>query len=249
MTREKGRLWVGVAAAMLYPLCALLGRRRVVRGERVPGSGGVLMVMNHVSHLDPCYDAVFVHSHRRVPHFLGKHSLWNVPVFGAILRGTDQIPVYRGTAEAQQSLRAAYQALADGKVVVIYPEGTITRDPDGWPMTARTGVARLALDHDGPVIPAARWGTREIYDHYRRKFRPLPRKTVVTSVGEPVDLSVYRDRPRDLALLREVTDLLMGEVKDLLADVRQEQAPEGFYASVRNEQQDTADRGDNRTED
>ena len=96
-------------------------------------------------------------------------------------------------------------------------------------MTSRTGVARLALEHDVPVLPAARWGTREVYDHYRKKFRPLPRKTVVTKVGPPVDLDAYRARPQNLALLREVTDVLMNEVKDLLADIREEQAPDGFY--------------------
>jgi len=234
VVREKGGFWVGVAAAIVHPMSAVLGRRRTVHGERLPRSGGTLLVMNHVSHLDPCYDAAFVHSHGRVPHLLGKHSLWNVPIMGAILRGTKQIPVYRGTTDAQQSLRAAHEALASGQLVLIYPEGTITRDPDGWPMTSRTGVARLALQHDGPVIPAARWGTREIYDGYSKKFRPLPRKTVETRLGEPVDLTAYRDQPQTLALLREVTDLLMGEVKDLLAEIRGEQAPEGFYASAKN---------------
>ncbi|MEU5696569.1 lysophospholipid acyltransferase family protein [Actinosynnema sp. NPDC020468] len=230
MAKEKGGFWVGFAAAIFYPTTALMARRRGEGGERIPRTGGALVVMNHVSHLDPVYDAVFTRRLGRVPHFLAKHSLWNVPVLGTVLRGAKQIPVYRGTADAQQSLRAAHDALEQGLIVVIYPEGTITRDPDGWPMTSRTGVARLALAHDVPVIPAARWGTRDLYDHYRKKFRPFPRKTVVTKVGEPVDLSSYRDRPQNIAVLREVTDLLMGEVKTLLADVRGEQAPDGFYA-------------------
>ncbi len=229
MAKEKGGFWVGLAAVAFYPSTALMTRRRIEGGERVPRTGGALVVMNHVSHLDPVYDAVFVHKQGRVPHFLAKHGLWNVPVLGSVLRGARQIPVYRGTADAQQSLRAAHEALEQGMLVIIYPEGTITRDPDGWPMASRTGVARLALEHDVPVVPAARWGTRDLYDHYRKKFRPFPRKTVVTKVGEPVDLSAYRGRPQNLALLREVTDLLMGEVKDLLADIRQEQAPDGFY--------------------
>ncbi|MFC5052745.1 lysophospholipid acyltransferase family protein [Saccharothrix xinjiangensis] len=229
MAKEKGGFWVGVAAVAFYPSTALMSRKRIQGGERVPRSGGTLVVMNHVSHLDPVYDAVFVHKQGRVPHFLAKHGLWNVPVLGSVLRGARQIPVYRGTADAQQSLRAAHEALEQGMLVIIYPEGTITKDPDGWPMTSRTGVARLALEHDVPVVPAARWGTRDVYDHYRKKFRPLPRKTVVTNVGEPVDLSAYREQPQSLAVLREVTDLLMGEVKDLLAEIRQEQAPDGFY--------------------
>ncbi|RKT57116.1 lysophospholipid acyltransferase family protein [Saccharothrix australiensis] len=230
MAKEKGGFWVGVAAAVFYPATALMARRRNEGAERIPKTGGALLVMNHVSHLDPVYDAVFTHKQGRVPHFLAKHSLWNVPVLGTVIKGARQIPVYRGTADAQQSLRAAHEALENGLVVVIYPEGTITRDPDGWPMGSRTGVARLALEHDVPVIPAARWGTRDVYDHYRKKFRPFPRKTVVTKVGEPVDLSAYRGRPQTLGLLREVTDVLMGEVKDLLADIRQEAAPDGFYS-------------------
>ncbi|GAA3866011.1 lysophospholipid acyltransferase family protein [Saccharothrix violaceirubra] len=230
MAKEKGGFWVGVAAAVFHPATALMARRRGTGVENIPRTGGALIVLNHVSHLDPVYDAVFVHKHGRVPRFLAKHSLWKVPVLGTVIKGAKQIPVYRGTADAQQSLRAAHEALEQGLVVVIYPEGTITRDPDGWPMASRTGVARLALDHDVPVIPAARWGTRDLYDHYRKRFRPFPRKTVVTKVGEPVDLSAYRDRPRNLALLREVTDLLMTEVKDLLADIRDEPAPEGFHA-------------------
>lgn len=230
MAKEKGGFWVGLAAAVFYPATALMARRRDEGAGRLPKTGGALIVMNHVSHLDPVYDAVFTHKQGRVPHFLAKHSLWNVPLLGAVVKGARQIPVYRGSSDAQQSLRAAHEALEAGLVVIIYPEGTITRDPDGWPMTSRTGVARLALQHDVPVLPAARWGTREVYDHYRKKFRPLPRKTVVMKVGAPIDLSAYRDRPQNLAVLREVTDVLMNEVKGLLAEIREEQAPDGFYA-------------------
>ncbi|MEV0680385.1 lysophospholipid acyltransferase family protein [Actinosynnema sp. NPDC050436] len=229
MGREKGGFWVGLAATVFYPSTALMARRRDEGAEHIPKTGGALVVMNHVSHLDPVYDAVFTHRQGRVPHFLAKHSLWKVPVLGTVIEGAKQIPVYRGTADARQSLRAAHDALDRGLVVVIYPEGTITRDPDGWPMASRTGVARLALEHDVPVVPAARWGTRDLYDHYRKRFRPFPRKTVVTKVGPPVDLSAYRAVPQSISVLREVTDVLMGEVKGLLADIRQETAPEGFY--------------------
>ena len=114
--------------------------------------------------------------------------------------------------------------------MVIYPEGTITRDPDGWPMHCRTGVARLALAADVPVVPVVHWGTREVLDGYNKRFRPLPRKPITVRCGEPVDLSAYRGRPVDAALLREVTDLIMGRVRDLLAEVRAEAAPQGSTA-------------------
>jgi 1-acyl-sn-glycerol-3-phosphate acyltransferase len=113
--------------------------------------------------------------------------------------------------------------------VIIYPEGTITRDPAGWPMHSRTGVARLALSSDVPVLPMVHWGTHKVFDRYQKKFRPLPRKDIVVHCGEPIDLSAYRGRPVDAVLLREVTDHLMGVVRDLLAEVREETAPAGFY--------------------
>ena len=92
-------------------------------------------------------------------------------------------------------------------------------------MYARTGVARLALENDVPVLPVARWGTREILDGYHRKFRPFPRHDVTTVVGEPVDLSAYRGKPATTQVLREVTDLLMAEVTKLVAQVRGETPP------------------------
>ncbi|TCP52050.1 1-acyl-sn-glycerol-3-phosphate acyltransferase [Tamaricihabitans halophyticus] len=230
--REKGGFWVGCAAVLFYPL-SWLGRR-IYRGtERIPRDGSALLVMNHVSHLDPAVDAVFVHRCKRVPRFMAKDSLFRIPIFGKILGGAGSIPVYRGTSDARASLRAAREALSDDKIVLIYPEGTISKDPEGWPMRARTGVARLALDTDAPVIPVARWGTNHIWNGYTKKFRPLPRKTMYHIVGEPVDLSAYRDQPQSNEVLREVTDLLMVRVRELLAEARAEEAPEEFYSPGR----------------
>jgi 1-acyl-sn-glycerol-3-phosphate acyltransferase len=227
--REKRGFWIGFAAVFVYPLGWLFGRARYEGREHLPASGGALFVANHISHLDPIYSALFVHTARRAPRFLAKHSLWRIPVLGTVLRGSQQIPVYRDSADAQQSLRDGTRALETGKVVVIYPEGTITRDPDGWPMYSRTGVARLALTADVPVLPAVHWGTREVLDRYNGRFRPLPRKPITVRCGPPVDLSAYRGRPIDAALLREVTDLLMVRVRELLAEVRGEPAPEDFF--------------------
>ena len=228
MARERGGFWIWFTAAFFYPLCRLLARRDNRNTERVPKQGAALLVMNHISHIDPVYDAVFVHRLRRTPHFLAKESLFRPFLVRQVMRGTGQIPVYRGTTDAKDSLRDADAALAQGKIVIIYPEGTITKEPDGWPMYARTGVARLALTNDVPVIPVARWGTRAILDGYHRKFRPFPRHDVVTVVGEPVDLTAYREKYREqptLPVLREVTDLLMAEVTGMVAAIRGETPP------------------------
>lgn len=223
--REKGGFWVGLAAAMFYPVTGL--GRRVYRGaERIPRTGPALLVLNHVSHMDPAVDAVFVHRQKRVPRFLAKESVATAPIFGKIFIGSGGIPVYRGTTAAGDSLRAAHQALREGKIVVIYPEGTITKDPDGWPKRSYTGAARLAIENDVPVIPIARWGTNHIFDGYSKKLRPFPRKTVTHLVGEPMDLSEYRGKSsKSASLLREVTDRMMDEVTGLLAEIRQEEPP------------------------
>ncbi len=229
MRREKQGFWIAFCAMFFYPIGWLTGRGRFEGMQHIPGQGGALLVANHVSHLDPIYSGLIVHRAKRVPRFLAKHSLWKTPVLGRALAGSGQIPVYRDSADAQQSLREGTAALQDGKIVIIYPEGTITRDPELWPMHARTGVARLALTATVPVVPMVHWGTNRVLDAYEKKFRPLPRGPITVRCGEPVDLSAYRGRPVDAVLLREVTDVLMTHVRDLLAEVREEPAPGVFF--------------------
>jgi 1-acyl-sn-glycerol-3-phosphate acyltransferase len=227
--RERGGFWIGFSAAFFYPIGWLSGRPRFEGLENIPRTGGVIVAANHVSHIDPIYSGLAVHLAGRVPRFLAKDGLWRVPALGSLLRATEQIPVFRGTADAKASLREGTAALERGKVLVVYPEGTITRDPDHWPMTPRTGVARLALSSDAPVVPMVHWGTQDVLDGYRKRYRPLPRTTVTVRCAAPVDLSAFRDRVIDAALLREVTDLIAVRVRDLLAEVRAEPAPTGFY--------------------
>jgi 1-acyl-sn-glycerol-3-phosphate acyltransferase len=234
VVREKGGFWLGVAASLFYPAQWVTGRRRFVGEQHIPNPGPAIIVVNHISYLDPVHTAVFVHHAGRVPRFMAKHTIMDLPLIGLLARRLEQIPVYRGGGDAKESLRAAIDALGKGRSVIIYPEGTITRDPDFWPMRARTGVARLALECDVPVIPVVHWNTHLVYDHYHgKKFRPLPRRTIVTQAGPPVDLSTFRGRPVDGTLLREVTDHIMRSVRDLLADVRGEPAPELFFQPQR----------------
>ncbi|ALG05534.1 lysophospholipid acyltransferase family protein [Kibdelosporangium phytohabitans] len=218
--RERGGFWVGLFASVFYPFTWAFSRRTTRGMENLPKQGPALLVLNHPSYIDPIVDAIFVHQHGRVPRFFTKHTLWNIPLLGRVLDGAGQIPVYRGTAKAGDSLRGADDSLRMGRVVVFYPEGTLTQDPDGWPTQVKTGIARVALANDVPVIPAARWGTREIFDSRRKKFRPFPRKRVDLVVGAPIDLSAYRDKDIDGVLLREVTEVIMDRVRELLKELR-----------------------------
>ncbi len=142
-----------------------------------------------------------------------------------MIRGAGQIPVYRGTKDASLSLRDAVAAVKAGGCVVIYPEGTCTRDPGYWPMAGKTGVARLALATGAPVIPVAQWGPQEILPYGGKRPRLLPRKTVHVLAGPPVDLSAYLGGPATPDVLRAVTDTVMGAVAGLLGELRGEEPP------------------------
>ena len=218
---------------IVYPVSSLLFRLRARHGDRIPPSGGVLLVANHVSVLDPIACARMVWDQGRVPHFLAKDAVFVGPA-GAILRAAGQIPVSRGTSAAGSSVHAAKEFLDAGELVVIYPEGSVTRDPDWWPMQARSGVARLALTTDAVVLPVAQWGPQRVLDYHTKQLHPRLRTPVDHVVGEPIDLSAPRARvragePLSGELLREVTDLLMGRVRDQLGELRGERPPVAFH--------------------
>jgi 1-acyl-sn-glycerol-3-phosphate acyltransferase len=222
-----------VAIILVYPFASLMFRLRYRHADRLPARGPVLLVANHVSVLDPIACARLVFDSGRLPHFLAKESVFT-GVIGSLLRSAGQIPVARFSADAHSALDAARADLEAGNVIVIYPEGSVTRDPDWWPMQARTGVARLALTTDAVVLPVAQWGPQRVHDYHRKKFRLALRAPADYLVGEPVDLSAARAQLRDGAplsaeLLRETTDLIMTRVRDQLADLRQEPAPSTFH--------------------
>ena len=138
----------------------LLTKRHWARQDAIPTEGGVLLVANHIGNYDVLVLGEFLIWSGRWPRFLGKSEIFRTPGLGFIARGCRQIPVLRNTKDAKQSLVFATQALEDGNMVAMYPEGTITKDPDGWPMTARRGAAMLALTTGVPVVPVGQMGGR-----------------------------------------------------------------------------------------
>jgi 1-acyl-sn-glycerol-3-phosphate acyltransferase len=136
-------------------------------------------------------------------------------------------------------LRAAEALVENGGVIIIYPEGSLTRDPDMWPMRGKTGAARMALEHDIPVIPIAHWGTQDVMARYSKKISFFPRKTITVKVGDPVDLSGFRGRSLDLATLNEATSVIMTSITALLEDLRGEQAPAVRWNPAQHDQKET----------
>jgi 1-acyl-sn-glycerol-3-phosphate acyltransferase len=225
----KAGFWIRLCVVLIVPFTRLTYRIRWSGLERIPepARGGVIIALNHVSHIDTLLTARAIWTSGRIPRFLVKSTLFHQPVVGRIMRGARQIPVYRGTTDAARSLRDAVAALARGEAIVIYPEGTITRQPEQWPMQGRTGIARLwLLAPETPVVPAGQWGAQQ------RRFRPgrlLRRPVSQLRVGPPVDLTRFRGAEPTAATLRAITDTIMTAVRDQVAGLREGTPPPEFF--------------------
>ncbi len=222
-----GVIWWIVCLIFYGPASALV-KIRYRNLDRIPQRGAAILVVNHVSHVDPFLVAKLVLDGARTPRFLAKDSIFDVPVVGAAMRAMGHIPVKRGSTDARQSLAAAVAALDRGELIVLHPEGTVTRDPDGWPMLGKTGAARLTmLAPHVPVIPVAQWGVQESIDLYRKRIRLIPRPRHVLSVGEPIDLSALREREPNVRALVDITDVIMRRLRHDVAELRGVPEPTG----------------------
>lgn len=220
------RFWETFAVVIVKPLSRLLVKKDWRHGERIPRTGGVIIATNHLSWADPVLLSHFLFNNGRWPTILAKAGLFRVPFLGTAVRALQAIPVARGSAEANKSLQISEKRLAKGAAVLFYPEGTCTRDPKLWPMTGKTGAARLALESGAPVIPVAHWGAHELLPYGEKKPRLFPRKTFRVSVGPPVDLSKYEGQPLQGTVLRDATADIMAAITVQLAELRGEKAPE-----------------------
>lgn len=201
-----------------------MGRLDWGPATHLPATGGVIVVPNHVSNADPVVVAHYLVWNGRWPRFLAKEELWRMPVISRIVAGTGQIPVRRGAADASAPLAVAQAALAAGECVLVYPEGTITTDPDGWPMTAHTGAARLALATGCPIVPIGQWGAQKLLGGKRPAWpRLVPRPTLSLRTGPPVPASDLD--PDDPASVAELGRRTMAALTALVAGIRGVEAP------------------------
>jgi 1-acyl-sn-glycerol-3-phosphate acyltransferase len=240
--REPGRGTIFVVVSLLNLIMRPLTRRDWRGQDKIPQTGGgVIFVANHISNADPLALGQFLAFSGRWPRFLAKASLFRYPVLGHILRACGQIPVQRQSAQSADALLAAVEALRQSRAVVIYPEGTITRDPDLWPMEGKTGAARIALRTGCPVIPIGQWGAQELM--YGREIhfpRLLPRKTLRLIAGDAVPLDDLREAPVTAAVLDAATTRIMDAITALVAELRQEPPPAQRF----DPQRPAPDRGD-----
>lgn len=234
MSRTSQRSAFRVAAGIAKPLYRMLARIEWSGTENFPATGGFVVAANHLSEIDPITVAFPVYQSGIMPRFLAKESLFRVPVFGWVLNRLGMVPVHRGSARAKDSLEAAFTELADGGAVLVYPEGTVTKDPQMWPMRGYTGAARMVFATGAPVVPAAHWGDQDVLykdPQGRRTWSLFPRKQVRVVFGEPLyprDLvPVGHDVPEHLGAedLSHATTVIMDRITELLAGLRGDEPP------------------------
>ncbi|MCU1418901.1 MAG: 1-acyl-sn-glycerol-3-phosphate acyltransferase [Mycetocola sp.] len=227
-------------ACIALPPARLMMKIRIQDRHKLPVSGPFVLAPNHFSEIDPIVIGIAVWKMGRAPRFMAKAGLFTVPVVGWLLTKSGQIPVKRaGSTRDSDPVQAGGLLVEKGQGVVIYPEGSLTRDPDLWPMRGKTGAVRVALTNGIPIIPIAHWGTDKVMARYSRKINLFPAKPIDVKVGDPVDLSAFAGRPLDAATLAEATAVVMKEITALLEDLRGEKAPDELWDPSKHNQKDT----------
>jgi 1-acyl-sn-glycerol-3-phosphate acyltransferase len=210
------------ASWIVPPLYSAFSYRDYHGGENFNHPGGLVVASNHISWADPLAIARFLWDHNRVARFLIKDSVQKAPVLGVIVKSAKQIPVERGTSRAGLAAIEAVKAVKAGETVLVYPEGTITKDPQLWPMTGRSGAVRIAVESGAPLIPMAIWGPQEILAPYSGKPNLFPRKKISAIAGPPLDIDDLRRGTPTADQYREATEKLMEEITRLLEILRKQ---------------------------
>lgn len=205
---------------------------RVHGDSRLPQSGPLIVLCNHTCHLDGFTAAVALYQAGIPPRFAIKADVFDIPVVGPALRTLGQVPIYRpgvvttpNGGSASSSIANLSQALDNGDCVVIFPESTFTRDPEKWPMKAKTGAARLILEHpEAKVFTLVHWGNEGLIDPWTHKvhWQRFGRRTTRLTVGfdEVKGISNFRDREVTHNLLVELSEYLMGAITSELSEIR-----------------------------
>ncbi len=187
-------------------------RCRFYGADRVPATGPVVLAANHASFIDPPLIGAGV---RRQINFLARDTLFNNPILGALLRSWEVVPVDRDGAGAA-GLKAILDRLLKGGAILLFPEGTRTRD--GRLQPARSGVGLTVIKSTCPVVPVRVFGTYEAFGRHHRFPRP---RRVAIKYGQPLAFARERaeaatcSKARLKQIYQEVADHLMREIAEL----------------------------------
>jgi 1-acyl-sn-glycerol-3-phosphate acyltransferase len=206
MAKRQRNTFYNFIVRLAKTVIALLRWRVEIRGaEHVPASGPAILAANHVSFLDFIFIGYGADRQRRLVRFLSRHEAFSHPVSGPLMKGMRHIPVNRD-ADPSEAFRHAIDALKQGEVIGLHPEGKM--NPVFDPEKMKTGAARMAMDTGAPLIPVAVWGGQRIWTKGYRKLFQL-RARIQVAYGEPL-------RARVGESARDLTDRLAGAIRDML---------------------------------
>jgi 1-acyl-sn-glycerol-3-phosphate acyltransferase len=198
-----------IVKGLLTPFIRIFVRLRVDGREHVPRHGPVILACNHRSFLDSFFIPLVV---RRRVTFVAKAEYFDDAKTAWFFKSCGQIPIRReGGSASERALTSATEVLRAGKVFAIYPEGTRTRD--GFLHRGHTGIARLALRGNVPIVPIGMIGSDEVQPVDSRMPKLFRRVTI--RFGEPIDPGRYAGRETDHMALRELTEEVMYEIREL----------------------------------
>jgi len=213
--REEGTLFYWfLKRVVLGPILRLIFRPYVIGLENVPATGGAIFASNHLSFSDSIFLPLVVDRRitflAKMDYFTGRGIKGRLTA--GFFKGVGQLPVDRsGGSASEAALRTGLKVLRRGDCLGIYPEGT--RSPDGRLYRGKTGVARMALEAEVPVLPVAMIDTEKIQPPGRK--RPTLGIRVGVKIGKPLDFSRYEGMEGDRFVLRSITDEIMYELMDL----------------------------------
>jgi 1-acyl-sn-glycerol-3-phosphate acyltransferase len=185
---------------------------RVYNPERVPLEGPVILAANHASFLDPPLVGSGV---KRGINYLARENLFNIPVVGWILQRWQVVPVDREGGGAK-GLKAILDRLLDGGAIILFPEGTRTRDGNLQPV--RSGIGLTVIKSDAPVVPVRVFGTFEAFGRNMRIPRPY---RVAVKYGRPMAFQQVRAEAKSCSkqrlkeIYQEVADEIMAAIAKL----------------------------------
>lgn len=185
-------LYYIIGPIIVYPMLRLMNRVRINHLDRLPMEGPVMLIANHLSLWDPIY--LFCMIHRRL-NFMGKSELFEIPALSWILRHVHVFPVKRNALD-RQALKTAAETLERGEALVIFPEGT--RSKDGRLLPLKDGAALFAYRSDCTVIPLAISNTQKTFP---KGFR----QRIIFNFGEPIDMAPYKTMGKRGEALTEIT--------------------------------------------
>lgn len=210
---------------LVGPWITLIGRPTFEGAENFPKEGAALLAVNHLSIMDWLY--LPVRSPRRII-FLAKSEYFTTPgLKGAWNRfffsQTGQVPIDRSGADAaDDAMNTGVRILNEGKLLGVFVEGT--RSPDGRLYRGKTGAARMAMRAGVPIIPIGLIGTDKALPLDKKILRPAK---IRIKIGEPLDLTPWKDRIGDRTAEREITDEVMRRIQALTG---QEYVPDTYGA-------------------